>query len=284
MDDAPLLREPDQAPSPATYPSLLQAVGLLLLAMVLQIVIGTGFTLLFAGEEGLLRIPSLWALVNLLSLGPVILYAWRRAGGTLDVLRLRTIRRDLVVPIVLCVVGMGILVSELDNVAHMIIGPPPEALDFSWMFMGDSGQLLGLVFLLMVIAPVTEELLFRGLILRGLLSRFQAAPAVVLTALLFAIFHVNPWQFLGAFLLGILFGWFYLTFRSLVPCLLGHAAANGFPLLVSLAFPSIPGFSLVTDPVQFHPLWLNAVGLLLAIIGAVWLRGGGWTTGGSASR
>ncbi len=284
MDDAPLLREPDQAPSPATYPSLLQAVGLLLLAMVLQIVIGTGFTLLFAGEEGLLRIPSLWALVNLLSLGPVILYAWRRAGGTLDTLRLRMIDHDLIVPIVLCVIGIGILVSELDNVMQTLIGPPPEALDFSWMFTGDSRQILGVVFLLMLVAPITEELLFRGLILRGLLSRFDAIPAVVITALLFAVFHVNPWQFVGAFLLGLLFGWFYLAFRSLIPCLIGHAVANGFPLLMSAAFPSIPGFTQLTDPVQFHPLWLNAVGLLLAIIGAVWLRGGGWTTGGSASR
>lgn len=284
MDDAPFFHDPDRVPSATTYPNLPQAVGLLLVALVLQIVIGTGVTLLFAGEEGLLRIPSLWALVNLLSLSPVIVYAWRRAGGTLDVFRLRAIHQALVVPIVLSVIGIAILVSELDNVAHTIIGPPPEALDFSWMFTGESRQTAGLVLLLMVVAPLTEELLFRGLILRGLLSRFEAVPAVLLTALLFAVFHVNPWQFVGALLLGLLFGWFYLIFRSLVPCLIGHAVANGFPLLMSAGFPSIPGFTQLTDPVQFHPLWLDAVGLLLTIIGAVWLRGAGWTTGGSASR
>lgn len=254
------------------YPNLLQAVGLLLLAIALQAVIGTALLLTFGGEEGLMRIPSLWGLVNLLSLSPVIFYAWRRAGGTLGLLWLRSIPLVLVVPILLCVIGTGILVSELDNVAHTIIGPPPGALDFSWMFTGDSGQVLGLVFLLIVVAPITEEILFRGLILRGLLSRFGAGPGVVLTALLFAVFHVNPWQFIGAFLLGLLFGWLYVALRSLVPCLIGHAAANGFPLLVSFAFPSVPGFSLVTDPVQFHPLWLDAVGLCLAACGGWWLR------------
>ncbi len=272
MNDVPLFHEPDRAPPPTLYPNLPQAVGILLLAIVLQTVIGTGFTLVFGGEENFMRIPSLWGLANLLSLSPVIVYAWRRAGGTLDIFRLRAIHQGLVVPLVFCVIGTGILVSELDNVVHTIIGPPPEALNFSWMFTGEWRQIPGLVFLLLVVAPITEELLFRGLILRGLLSRFGAGPAVALTALLFAAFHVNPWQFLGAFVLGLLFGWFYLVFRSLVPCLIGHAAANGFPLVVSFAFPSIPGFSLITDQVQFQPLWLDAAGLSLAACGSWWLR------------
>lgn len=273
MNDAPLSCDPDRAPSPTIYPSLPQAGGLLLLAIALQAVIGTGFTLVFGGQESLMRVPALWGLVNLLSLSPVILYAWRRAGGTSALLRLRPIPPILVAPILFCVIGVAILVSELDNVSHTIIGPPPKALDFSWMFTGDWRQLPGSIFLLMLVAPITEEVLFRGLILRGLLSRFGAGSAVVLTALLFSLFHVNPWQFLGAFVLGLLFGWFYLALRSLVPCLIGHAAVNGFPLLVSFSFPSIPGFSLVTDPIQFHPLWLDAVGLGLAAFGGWWLRG-----------
>lgn len=272
MHDPPLIRERHRPSSARPYPSLLQAVWLLLLAILLQAAVGTGFAILFGGEEGLMRTPSLWGLVNLLSLSPVIVYAWRRAGGALQVFHLRPIPAALITPILLCVLGAGILVSELDNVTHTIIGPPPKALDFSWMFTGNSRQLLGLVFLLMVVAPVTEEFLFRGLILRGLLGRFGTGPAVVLTALLFALFHVNPWQFVGAFVLGLLFGWFYLALRSLVPCLIGHAAANGFPLLVSVAFPSIPGFTQITDPVQFHPLWLDALGLVLAVSAGLWLR------------
>lgn len=272
MNDAHLFRETDGAASHPIYPNLLQAAGLLLLGIVLQAFIGTGFALLLGGEEGLLRNPGLWGLVNVLSLGPVILYAWRRTGGTLDVFRLRAIPPVLVAPVLLCVIGSGILVSELDNLAHTIIGPPPKALDFSWMFTGDSRDLPGAMFLLMVVAPATEELLFRGLILRGLMSRFSAPTAVVLTAVLFALFHVNPWQFVGAFVLGLLFGWFYLGLRSLVPCLIGHAAANGFPLLISAALPSIPGLTQVTDPVQFHPLWLDALGLVLAASGGLWMR------------
>jgi membrane protease YdiL (CAAX protease family) len=75
-------------------------------------------------------------------------------------------------------------------------------------------------------APVAEELFFRGLVLRGYLSRSSISKAVWASAALFAFFHLNPWQMVGALPLGLFFAWLFLRTGSLLPAILGHAMAN----------------------------------------------------------
>lgn len=260
-------------PQPKLYPSLFQAVGLLVGAILLQLTLTLASGLLFAGPgEGLPRNPGVWGLLNLLAFGPIIYYGWKRAGASRDIFPLYLSRWSLLAPMTVLLAGMGIATSEADNVTQSFLASPPEALDISWMFAGADRSLLGLLLLLVVVAPVTEELLFRGIILRGFLSRYSVVTAVTLSALLFALFHLNPWQFIGAFALGLVFGWWYVKTRSLVPCLVGHGIFNGFPVILSFALPPLPGFSMkATDVVQFQPLWFDLTGLALIALGAAWL-------------
>ncbi|GAA0857871.1 type II CAAX endopeptidase family protein [Aliiglaciecola litoralis] len=88
-----------------------------------------------------------------------------------------------------------------------------------------SGGLITLV-ALSIFAPVVEEVIFRGIILRGFLHHYPAHLAIVLSATLFAVFHFNLYQFLAAFVLGIFFGWLYYKTRSLWPCIFGHSCYN----------------------------------------------------------
>ena len=265
----------DQQPSHqrTRYPSLLQAVGLLLGAMLLQGVVGLAASFVAAEDDGgLPRDPLLWGLVNVLALGPIIYYGWSRASAEGTSFSFNPVRWPTLLPMVLLLIGLSIFISEIDNLTQSVIGPPPAVLDLSWMFIGEDRSPLGVVFLLVVVAPVTEELLFRGVILPGLLSRHSSAMAVILSALLFALFHLNPWQFVGAFMLGVLFGWWYVKLGSLTPCLFGHAVVNGFPVVVSAAFPPIPGFSeAMAGTAQLQPVWLDGVGLLLVLVGGIWL-------------
>lgn len=83
-------------------------------------------------------------------------------------------------------------------------------------------------------APVTEELLFRGVLLPGLLRNYSPAVAIGQTALLFGIFHFNPAQALNAFLLGLLLGWVYYRCRSLWLCIGLHGLFNGLVLGITL--------------------------------------------------
>jgi uncharacterized protein len=78
-----------------------------------------------------------------------------------------------------------------------------------------------------VLAPVLEEMLFRGLILRGLLLRYPPATAIVHSAALFGLAHFNVYQFFVGISTGLVLGLAYQRTRSLWPCVLLHAAFNG---------------------------------------------------------
>ena len=68
-----------------------------------------------------------------------------------------------------------------------------------------------------VLGPVLEEMLFRGAITKVLLQKYSPVKAVILSALIFGIFHINPAQVVGAVLSGVLFAWLYYKTGSLVP-------------------------------------------------------------------
>lgn len=122
-----------------------------------------------------------------------------------------------------------------------------------------------------MVASLTEELLVRGLILRGFLGHYRARKAILASAIFFAVLHLNPWQFIGATALGVLFAWWFIQTRSMLPCFLGHAFANALPLTASVLLPfEIPGYTSDFRTVQFQPLWFDLMGLVLGVIG-IWL-------------
>lgn len=101
-----------------------------------------------------------------------------------------------------------------------------------------------------VLAPVLEEMLFRGLILRGLLLRYPPATAIVHSAALFGLAHFNVYQFFVGFSTGLVLGLAYQRTRSLWPCVLLHAAFNAGVLWMA----SSDGQAL-SDAIG-QPLWL----------------------------
>lgn len=94
------------------------------------------------------------------------------------------------------------------------------------LFESMAGDTFAAVLLVCVLAPLTEEMLFRGLILRGFLARYARWPAIGASAVLFGASHLNIYQFAAALLLGLLLGWLYERSRSLIPCIALHAAYN----------------------------------------------------------
>jgi hypothetical protein len=84
-------------------------------------------------------------------------------------------------------------------------------------------------------APVIEELIFRGVIMHGLMRNYSKFTAVFISALLFALFHLNPWQFPATFILGLVLGILMLRTRNIYLCIIGHAINNGL-VLVSIQF------------------------------------------------
>ncbi|SHI83042.1 hypothetical protein SAMN05443429_10558 [Cruoricaptor ignavus] len=85
-------------------------------------------------------------------------------------------------------------------------------------------------------APVLEEIIFRGIIQKGLQNKgWQPISAIIFSSLLFAIIHGNPWQAIGAFLLGFVLGFVYWRTGSLLNSILLHAFNNLVSCLLILS-------------------------------------------------
>ncbi len=93
---------------------------------------------------------------------------------------------------------------------------------------------------IVIFAPVLEELFCRGIILRGLLKHMSPAKAIVWSALMFGIMHLNPWQAIPAFILGLLMGWIYWKTHSLWSVIFIHFVNNGFSYLITTMYPQLP--------------------------------------------
>ncbi len=90
-----------------------------------------------------------------------------------------------------------------------------------------------------IAAPILEELVCRGFIMRGLLQHYRPWLAIVISAFLFAAIHGNLAQGVTAFLLGLLLGWVYYRTGSLLLSMMIHFIVNTSSTVLAL-IPSIP--------------------------------------------
>ena len=87
--------------------------------------------------------------------------------------------------------------------------------------------------LVAIFAPIFEEWLCRGMVLRGLLTKMKPANAIIISAIFFAVIHANPWQALNAFLIGLTMGYVYYKTGSLVLTMIMHFVNNGSAVVMS---------------------------------------------------
>ena len=90
-----------------------------------------------------------------------------------------------------------------------------------------------------LLAPLCEEMVFRGAILRHLLSSGRLSPwaAIAISALMFALIHMNPAQMPHAFVIGLLLGWMYWRTGSILPGMAYHWANNSVAYVLYNLYP-----------------------------------------------
>jgi len=103
---------------------------------------------------------------------------------------------------------------------------------------GPRQLVLGLL-LLAVLAPLVEELIFRGLIYGWIAGRWGTIPAFFLSSLAFAAAHWEPAHVVLVLPLGLLFGWLRRRTDSLLPSLFAHIFNNGFALIAAVYLPGV---------------------------------------------
>lgn len=102
------------------------------------------------------------------------------------------------------------------------------------------------LFAIVIVGPVCEELVFRSGIMVQLMKKgMNPAVAILTSALVFGLVHVNPSQVFGAFLIGILFGWLFYVSGNILVSIVVHIANNA--LAVALMFFQQPDDCSITE-------------------------------------
>ena len=114
------------------------------------------------------------------------------------------------------------------NLCSEFIGLPDLMQD---TFRAMSRNVFGIISIA-IMAPLVEELLFRGAI-QGYMLRKGMKPlnAILIASAIFGIVHMNPIQIPFAFAIGLIFGWLYYRTGSVVPGIIGHFINNSIACL-----------------------------------------------------
>ena len=114
------------------------------------------------------------------------------------------------------------------NLCSEFLGLPDLMQD---TFLAMSRNIFGIISIT-IMAPLVEELLFRGAI-QGYMLRKGMKPlhAILIASAIFGIIHMNPIQIPFAFAIGMIFGWLYYRTGSVVPGIIGHFINNSIACL-----------------------------------------------------
>jgi hypothetical protein len=176
----------------------------------------------------------------------------------------RVIFARLVPPVLLLVPGLMLAMSvALELLVRIAPYSAWEETMFQRMGSGGIAPMLATCLL----APVLEEMLFRGIVLRGFLKQYPRWQAILGSAVLFGAAHLNIYQFVVGVVLGTVLGWLYDRTRSLIPCIALHGAYNSGLMALSALLRSRES---APSSAGIAAIWLFS--LVAAICGTVALR------------
>ncbi len=179
-------------------------------------------------------------------------------------------RGGAVLTAVLCMAATCAMAFDMDAVSSLM-PPMPEVLKKVMDGMTQGNFWLNFLSV-SIFAPFFEEWLCRGTVLRGLLNhvradgtRMKPAWAIIISALFFAVIHMNPWQAVPAFAAGCLMGYVYYRTGSLMLTMLMHFANNTLALAVG-QIESLKDYDSWLDIMPGRMYWIAFVAALLLII------------------
>ena len=121
------------------------------------------------------------------------------------------------------IAAIALLFGIISPISNLI--PMPELIKKALANLANQSGFFS--FLYMVIAaPIFEELIFRGIMLDGLLKRYSPIKAILISSFLFGLVHLNPWQFITGLFLGVFMGWIYYKTKSISFTIIIHASVN----------------------------------------------------------
>lgn len=133
------------------------------------------------------------------------------------------------------VVGMfpGWIAERLMELVPRLDGGNLEMINKA-LVEGDLVGRVGMIFAVCVLAPVIEELIFRGFLFRAAERASNRWGAWVVSSVLFASYHVDPVHVIAVLFTGFFLGWLRLRSGSIWPGMIAHAANNSLAATIAL--------------------------------------------------
>ena len=213
------------------FPGPLSSVGLSFLFLAMQAVVAfliipvyqsQGVTLLFGVSLPAFAIIFISARVNDFSFPRAM--GWGR------------IRWKRLFPVVIMTIAMVFIVVVIEKIISGLFIPPDlyeiyekEYLDA--FFLENPGDLVFGILAIVVVGPIMEESLFRGVIFGGLKSHIGRGGGIIVSSVLFMLTHVNPIQFPATLTLGLIYAIMISRGYRTSETFIAHAIHNGISML-----------------------------------------------------
>jgi len=168
---------------------------------------------------------------------PLLLFLKLKNEPIIKTIRLNPIDLNTILFTTIFSIGIIILSDELDRIIQIFVPAPDYIVDLNDLLKPESlGGFILLFVAVAILAPLGEELLFRGFLQQFLEKHWKdVTRAVLITAFLFSMIHMNPYWFLQIYLLGVLLGFLSWKTNSVIPSLILHGLNNTMAMLISFS-------------------------------------------------
>jgi membrane protease YdiL (CAAX protease family) len=208
-----------------SYPSIKQSFDIIGIALLMMIVAAPVYLIIDDNEARLLFHYILWSAATIW----VVMHLSHKRTGMVTAFNLHVADLRLLPLVVIATIGATVgLAVPLTSLI-----PVPDFLRNFFIEMSTRTGPFSFI-AIVIVAPVMEEILFRGIILDGFLKRYTPAKSIIVSSLLFGAVHLNPWQFVTGVILGSLAGWVYYRTGSLTLTILIHLSNNLFAFLTMM--------------------------------------------------
>jgi membrane protease YdiL (CAAX protease family) len=259
------------------YPTIKNSILLCLLVMGIQIFLGMIIGILklkfvFFIDSSVMGIITI--ITGIYSFGVASIIGFKETKRKFnEVFKFNRVSVFLWIATIVFITGFTVVISETDNVLNYFL-PPPEKLRYLFDTLMTGQPLILSIIAVGIIPAFTEELFFRGLVLDGFQKNYSKRKAIIISALLFGIIHLNPWQFYSGFIFGLIAAWICIETNSILLCIFIHFFNNTLYTIVVKyrEFIPIKGFNTNFSALaEFQPLWFDLTGLVIFIIGTIML-------------
>jgi membrane protease YdiL (CAAX protease family) len=243
------------------YPNIQQGIGILLVFIFLSIIFGAFAALINISDNTQLDGISLLLSYGLAAGGTVLIIVRMKKVQHPDIETIHNYSPGLRTIFFTIILTLAVIVA-VEPIANLIPIPDSYKSLFEELFKPTIPAFLTAV----IVAPVLEELIFRGLILEGFLRNYSPTKAIIIASLLFGIAHLNIWQFIGAFLLGLFIGWVYWKTRSIGLAIGIHIVNNLTSYMAMYLTPKSVSEVTIKDFFPYIQTYYIVVGISILII------------------